>query len=455
MPGFVHGHLLWAVAALAVLLASPPAGAIPPSAYPGQAGAAALAQAPEQPLPTLVPPANDAFGAAEAVAGLPFTASVSTLEATTAPDDPSCAGNAASVWYAYASPVTVWLTADTFGSDYNTTLSAYTGSPGSLDQVACNDDTGAGAQSEVTFLASAGVTYYLMAAGIPGGGALELALDIRSPLHQIGVRTTAAYEGYPAAGPDHLAWAQWPRRNGHFWTAYVQEAGGPRAAVNRRRTSGFPGGVDGETFVFQETRRRTSDLVFYDLASGTRSAPPAGVNTRAWEWNATISGDWLLYGRQLLGQRRDLVLLRNLASGQSILLDQISWRRNQGSVPGQVSGNYAVWHRCAPWCNVYLYDIAAGTTTRVTNRPRRHHYYPAVTDDGTIYYMRSGPGCGASVQLVRRDPGGSTAVLAALRRRWDSAQMQAVENADGTTAVFYDRVHCRTSAWDVLEVVDP
>ena len=71
----------------------------------------------------------------------------------------------------------------------------------------------------MTFLASAGVTYYLMAAGVSGGGALQLSLDIRSPLTQIGVKTTRAYEGYPAAGPEHLAWAQWPRRGGRFWAA--------------------------------------------------------------------------------------------------------------------------------------------------------------------------------------------------------------------------------------------
>ncbi len=461
MPGLARIHLIWA-AALAALLACPVAGALPPSDSSGRAvSAGAAAGSPdEQPLQVLVPPANDPFAGAVAVTGLPYTTTLSTVEATAAADDPLCLGSAASVWYAFTTPITTWVAADTFGSDFDTTLSAYTGVQGGLTQLTCDDDAGgATMQSRVVFLASPGETYYLMAAGKGGGGSLVLSLDVRSPLDQIGVRTTRAYEAYPAAGPDHLAWAQWPRRNGQFWTAFVQRTGEPRDAVNRPRTSGFPGGFEGDTFVFQEVhvqaRPRRSSIVFYDLVNGTRSSPPAGVNTDAWEWSPSISGDWLLFGRQQLGQRRDFVFLRNLVTGETILLDRIAWKRRQGAAPNQVSGNYAVWHRCTPWCNVFLYDIAAGTTTRITNQANRHHYFPSVTDDGTVYFLRSGRGCGASVRLVRRAPGGGDTVLARFPQGWDSGQTRALENADGTTSLFYDRVHCRTSAWDVLKVVDP
>ena len=39
-------------------------------------------------------------------------------------------------------PTTAWVTADTFGSDYDTTLAVYAGSPGALSELACNDDSG-------------------------------------------------------------------------------------------------------------------------------------------------------------------------------------------------------------------------------------------------------------------------------------------------------------------------
>jgi hypothetical protein len=453
MSSPVRFRLRAAVAAAALLVCAPAAAMPPQGAELGSVSANPALPA-AQPLPLQVPPANDAFAAAEVVSALPFAASASTAEATTAPDDPACDGNGASVWYAYTSPVTVWLTAHTVGSDYDTTLSAYTGMQGALVQVACNDDAG-GLQSRITFLAQAGVPYYLMAAGASGGGALELALDIRPPLAQIGVKTTRAYEGYPAAGVDAIAWARWPFRGGHAWTAVVQRTGEPARRANGWGTNGFPGGIDGDTLVFQETRRRQSSLFLYDLASGMREDPPAGVNTRQWEWRPSVSGDWLLFGRQLTARKRDQVILRNVQTGASILLDQVSWRGRKGAVPGQVSGNYAVWYRCMPRCDVHLYDIAAGTRTRLTNQVGRHHYYPAVTDDGTVYFVRSRSGCGASVQLMRRAPGGRAVVLASFPARREVAQTSAVENADGSTTLLYDRFHCKTFAWDVLKVVDP
>jgi Tol biopolymer transport system component len=108
-----------------------------------------------------------------------------------------------------------------------------------------------------------------------------------------------------------------------------------------------------------------------------------------------------------------------------------------------------------PRCDVWLYDIAAGTRTRLTNQAGRHHYYPAVTGDGTVYFVRSRSGCGASVQLMRRSPAEATVLLASFPARREAAQTSAVENDDGSTTFVYDRYHCRTSAWDVLKVVDP
>ena len=61
------------------------------------------------------------------------------------------------------------IAADTFGSNYDTVLSAWTGTQGALSRVACNDDFG-GLQSQVTFDATAGTTYYFMVAICCGNG---------------------------------------------------------------------------------------------------------------------------------------------------------------------------------------------------------------------------------------------------------------------------------------------
>jgi hypothetical protein len=120
-------------------------------------------------------PANDDFSAATSIEALPFHTALDSSEATTAPDDPLCAGNGASLWYSFTPSADVIVDADTFGSDYDTTLSAWRGTRGSLTAVACDDDTN-GLQSQIEFRASAGVTYFLMAASYGSrGGNLVLS----------------------------------------------------------------------------------------------------------------------------------------------------------------------------------------------------------------------------------------------------------------------------------------
>jgi hypothetical protein len=116
-------------------------------------------------------PPNDDFDNAIVIPGLPFADSQDTTNATTAPDDPDCVGMGHTVWYAFTPGTHQTITANTFGSDYDTTLSAYTGTRGSLNQVACNDDFQS-LQSKISFQATAGVTYFLMVGSFdesPGG----------------------------------------------------------------------------------------------------------------------------------------------------------------------------------------------------------------------------------------------------------------------------------------------
>jgi hypothetical protein len=131
------------------------------------------------------PPPNDDFDAATVVTEpLPFTDSISTVEATTAADDPvDCGGNVATVWYTYTPSAAGPVSADTIGSDYATTLSVYTGTRGALTQIACDAPFGT---ARVTWDAVAGTTYYLMVgsqAGLsdPPGGALSFTVRELQP----------------------------------------------------------------------------------------------------------------------------------------------------------------------------------------------------------------------------------------------------------------------------------
>ena len=117
----------------------------------------------------VVRPANDDFANATSIASLPFTDSLSTGAASTELDEPapSCAPSGGSVWYSFTPAVDTYVEANTAGSNYDTTLSVYTGARGALTQIACNDDF-YGLQSRVLVQLSAGTTYYFQLGGFFG-----------------------------------------------------------------------------------------------------------------------------------------------------------------------------------------------------------------------------------------------------------------------------------------------
>jgi hypothetical protein len=84
------------------------------------------------------------------------------------------------VWFAFTPAADLRVEFNTFGSDFDTTLSAYFGMPSMDTEVACNDDVAEGLTSRVRFDAEAGQTYLIMAGsfGEVAGGSLMLQSDI-------------------------------------------------------------------------------------------------------------------------------------------------------------------------------------------------------------------------------------------------------------------------------------
>jgi hypothetical protein len=148
------------------------------------------------------PPANDDFDSATVVPGLPFTDQVNTTEATTAADDPDCFGQGATVWYSFTPTTDLRVDANTLGSDYDTTLSVYTGTPGALTQIACNDDVAGSLQSRVRFDATAGETYFFMVGSFGGGpgGNLTFNLDVAPPPLELGLTIDPTGSVVPSKG---------------------------------------------------------------------------------------------------------------------------------------------------------------------------------------------------------------------------------------------------------------
>ena len=138
-----------------------------------------------------VPPLNDDFNTPIVIDQFPYTNVQTTTKATWSSDDPFCAGSSHTVWYAFTPSSDMRVEFNTFGSDYDTTLSVYTGRRGALSQVACNDNAG-GAQSRVRFDAQAGVTYWIMAGGYywTSSGRLQLNLLTAPPPLTLGLAVT-------------------------------------------------------------------------------------------------------------------------------------------------------------------------------------------------------------------------------------------------------------------------
>ena len=157
-------------------------------------------------------PGNDDIATPTVVGSIPYTdGPYDTTEATTGATDPSfCFGepDRSTVWYSFTPAASGSYLADTFGSDYDTTL--YVGTPdgsGGMDAIDCNDDA-IGLQSALRWDAEAGTTY-LLAVGTccgggsvgqaGGGGMLEFHIDIAPPAPTIDL-TVAGPASFTSAG---------------------------------------------------------------------------------------------------------------------------------------------------------------------------------------------------------------------------------------------------------------
>jgi PKD repeat protein len=131
------------------------------------------------PVSSFAQPANDNFAEATIINinSLPFSDMVDNSSATTESGEPqpSCGNVQRTVWYAITPTSDEVLRADMAGSYiFDTVLGVYTGADiGSLIALGC-----AAYSSSVTFLVSAGTTYYIQAGDIySGGGNIQLTVE--------------------------------------------------------------------------------------------------------------------------------------------------------------------------------------------------------------------------------------------------------------------------------------
>jgi hypothetical protein len=263
------------------------------------------------------------------------------------------------------------------------------------------------------------------------------------------VVATKASEADPAASTTHVAWTVITRRGQNV---YAKPLGGARFRVNATGMNGGMGGIDGTTLVYQEYIHEpdpVSDLRFLDLESGAGSDAPSAVNTGDWEHSPSLSGDKLLFGRELENGDQ-LIVLFDLVTEGSTTLASVS-PGNRFVRVGQVNGNFVTWARDA-WrgdqlrsCDVFVHDIAADLTSRVPNRNDKCQYAPSVDPSGTVYFARSGFGCGVNAAIMRYPAGGNVQRVERLGDGADLANTFAADNGDGSTTVYFDPGRCNRS----------
>lgn len=292
------------------------------------------------------------------------------------------------------------------------------------------------------------------------GGAATRAGSTRD----IPVKATRANEVRPVASTNAFAWAvrHWSssHRSSHY-DAYVQIGKGTPVKINAPGTSAFPGGISGDTLVFEQWHRGHADIVFYSLSRKARFAPPAGVDSaRADEVAPSRAGDWLLFER--LDNSSLAFFMRNLVTGEQVQLRR--WPplapRRARSLTGstQVNGNFAVFSFGRP----YVYDIPQRQLNARANGYLLEQYFsPAsISETGTIYAVArslDGP-CQTghpARSLVRFGVGEDAyTTVTTVPRGFYVGSSYAVDEG-GRTTIYYERRNCTTGRSDIYKTIDP
>ncbi|HSH00902.1 MAG TPA: hypothetical protein VLL52_00195 [Anaerolineae bacterium] len=146
-------------------------------------------------------PSNDDFANAHIVGSLPYTlTNWDTTGATTQGDDPDHPCGAAynpqqsrTVWYQFTSDLSASYNINTTNTTYDTVLAVWSGSFGSLTNIACNDDSNGTLQSELDVVLPEGTTYYISVAryGNASAGDLDLNMSMNPPIAPTNLTVTA------------------------------------------------------------------------------------------------------------------------------------------------------------------------------------------------------------------------------------------------------------------------
>ncbi len=186
-------------------------------------------------LDEAAPPPNDDFDNATPITAAPYRATQNIGLATPAADDPDCFWPLPSVWFAFTPAEDITVSADTFGSSFDTTLCVYTGERGALTPVAANDNAAYDEQSYLIFAAQGGERYTIQVGNWDSHSVAQLSLRLREinpiPAHDdfdhAAVADTLPYvspvDGGSLTAADDDPWNCRMTEQGTAWFAFTPE----------------------------------------------------------------------------------------------------------------------------------------------------------------------------------------------------------------------------------------
>ena len=231
--------------------------------------------------------ANDTFADATELSGDTGVTYSSNAYATAEPGEPAHRfGPFHSMWFEWTAPADGSLTVDTVGSNYDTTLAAYTGTRvDQLTQLDANDDAGGALTSAVTIDVTTGQTYRIAVDGYAGRtGAIALNWTLtraEPPSAPTGVRAVAT-------GNDRaiVAWDNPSNALTITGASATANPGGATCTTNGTSQCTVTGLTTGQSYTFTVTVSNTMGT----SPASTPSAPVTiGSNGGA---RTTFPGSW-------------------------------------------------------------------------------------------------------------------------------------------------------------------